>query len=163
MPCNGGHTYSPPDHTSCEEFEKKLIAEHDELTRLLCYLCGKLTGEGQFDGMPDQLVRWWEKHQKLDFRRVTKQMAAWLAVNGDTMPVTLANDFITKARRKHPLSDFHAKWLFKMAIVAVNQYRIKGCKRVKKVSLREKALRKLTVAERKALGLDTKLRKFKRK
>lgn len=157
MPCNGGHTYSPPDHTSCEEYEKKLVDENDELTRLLCYLCGRLTGEGQFKKMPAQLVGWWVKHQRLDFGRVSRQMDARLKKKSCSAQA-LANKFIVEAMKAHPLSDFHQIWLRKMAREAVNRYRINAFNRKQHSLMREKALGKLTPAERKVLGLKARKR-----
>lgn len=162
MPCNGGHTYSPPDHTSCEEYEKKLIEENDELTRLLCYLCGRLHGEGKFNKMPTQLVRWWMKHQKLDYTRVTKQMAARLKKK-PCNAAALAGMFITEAMKAHPLSDYHQLWLRAMAVKAVCRHRARSRVVKNKLSLRERALRKLSAAERNALGFCPKLRKRKRR
>jgi hypothetical protein len=153
MPCNGGHSYSPPDHTSCEEYEKALVDENDQLTRLLCYLCGRLTGDGLFKKMPKQLVAWWKKHQRLDYKRVAKQMDAWIRKHGDTTSTVLAGDFIKKAADAHPLSHFHAEWLFRMAKAAIaRRHKIKLASETKKQKL-ARALAKLSPADLKLLGL----------
>jgi hypothetical protein len=153
MPCNGGHSYSPPDHTSCEEYQKALVDENDELTRLLCFVCGWLTGQKLFKCMPAPLVKWWKAHQEEDRRRVTRQMDAWLKKEKKPNVNLLAGHFITAAERKHPLSNFHAQWLVIMAKAAVGRYQASLSIKERKQQELERALAKLTPDERKLLGI----------
>jgi hypothetical protein len=160
VPCNGGHTYSPPDHTSCEEYEKALVDENDQLTRLLCYLCGRLTGEDKFKNMPKQLTDWWKKHQRLDHKRVARQMDALLLKNkGVTNASVLSRTFIEKAEKAHPLSAYHAHWLFFMAKAAVARYAALDAKKKRAEAKLARALAKLTPKERELLGVKLKRRK----
>ncbi|MFA5572995.1 MAG: hypothetical protein WDA42_07785 [Candidatus Bathyarchaeia archaeon] len=124
--------------------------EIDSLTQMLCYACGNFIAFGL--SMPTELYNWWKIHEEADWERVTKAMQDYIS-NMSTTAVKkltvdkLANSFIKKAEAVHPVSDWHkGHWFPKIAANVLN-------KNLVEVELRERALAKLTEAERKALKL----------
>lgn len=79
MPCIGGPIGSCIDDSEVMALRDKLqksIHERDNLTRMLCELCGKLKEENSqhfwYDLASEELKAWWDKHQTWDQKR--KQM-----------------------------------------------------------------------------------------
>jgi FixJ family two-component response regulator len=71
----------------------------------------------------------------------------------------MADEFIEKATRKHPLSLFHANWLYDMADAAVARYRAAQARQARAKNKVTRALAKLTPTEQKLLGVHVKGRK----
>jgi hypothetical protein len=145
-----------------EDF-KKARKRLDRVTQLLCYLCGELREDGIFEKYAancEPLERWAKKHHAADEDRVYKKMLNSLrseavAKNGYSgmPPQALAAKFIQQAESVHPVSRWHRSWFLKMAKKACAERDRIVAKRKSKKDLAEKALAKLSIEERKALGI----------
>ena len=71
-------------------------------------------------------------------------------------PALAAEFFIQRAEREHPVSRFHKRWFYSMAKQLCLQRWLELEKYDRQGALREKALSKLTAAERAALGFSKK-------
>jgi hypothetical protein len=105
-----------------------------------------------------ELVSWFQEHHRADEDRIGLAMRDALretAVKrlqpvGEKDAVALADRFIVKAQAVHPVSKWHVNWFHFMARKAVSEYRGSDERRLKTA---ERALKKLSPKERKALGI----------
>jgi hypothetical protein len=127
--------------------ERYLQVRCDELTRMLCWLCGTLSGSNataDIIGTNENLATWWKDHQSSDTSRVIREM------NGEVgrfkNAQALAQHFVKMAEKVHPVSNFHKKWFKELANKVYEEHN-------ERRQLVEVALKKLTAKEKDALGL----------
>ena len=150
----------------CDDYEREptvlkrtydaMNKELDRVTQLLCYCCGTMLDQDKT--LPPALVEWFKAHHEADTRRVMKQMLDTLAKKKlplvtNSAEMDLAGMFMDAAKKVHPVSRWHEQWFFDMAHEAWKLYSKDQKKKEAKQDVVERALGKLTPAERKALGL----------
>jgi hypothetical protein len=152
MPCmdNGPRD----DHEQCSKTIKSQRRRLNEVTRLLCYLCGELEEDKILAKYTNpQLSTWRERHHEKDTIRVKTKMLEAIQRRPSHTIISLCDKFIEEAEAVHPVSRFHKKWFLIMARSAMEEAQKIWKEKESKVQLKKKALEKLTKEERKALGL----------
>ena len=120
MPCRSDNDecVSDSERKCYERRITKIKKELDQVTQLLCYVCGTMqdpdsTNHPNFceTGVlapPEQLVSWFNKHHAADEVRVSLAMAEEikkLASDGKLIVAAgIANKFINNAAAEHPVS-----------------------------------------------------------
>jgi len=111
----------------CHDAWMDRIAEQekiDELTRMLCWLCGTLEGDNEGDKIlvNPKLKKWWKEHKKSDTDRVRAEMRKIVKDNDRKrknkqvlIPADIAAEFIARAEAVHAVSDFHKTWFHQLA------------------------------------------------
>lgn len=158
MPCR----YDDYEPTVSKSAYEAMHRELDHVTQLLCYCCGTMQGKDADINwslpVPPELVEWFKKHHEADTKRVMKQMLDTLARKKlpfvtNSAEADLAGMFMDAAKKVHPVSKFHEQWFFDMSKQAWEIYSKARKQKETKQETVERALAKLTIAERKALGL----------
>lgn len=119
--------------------------EIDALTQNLCFLCGTITEKKLWKKFNNQRIKqWWKKHQEDDTRRVTAAIGVYVKQHPLTQAITIAKRFIADAERVHPVSNFHQKWFYDIAVKEKADY---WTKRKAKSGMKTQIHNKLTPAE----------------
>lgn len=148
--------------SECDHYEdeiKELKKRLDGVTQFLCYLCGELTEDKIIDKyLDDRLKDWWDRHQKFDTKRVKENISSELKKQGKARDADkLAWQMAKDAEIIHPVSRYHKKWFKKLALEIDSEMLKKEQKILEEQRLKAKnkasALKKLTKAEKEALGL----------
>jgi hypothetical protein len=69
------------------------------------------------------------------------------------VPEVVAQDFLKKATKVHPVSDFHREWFRRMAREVAESLQAVDREAKLEEQQKEAALRKLSAADKRALGL----------
>ena len=112
MPC-GDDGYSE----FCEKREK------EELIQNLCYLCANLLEDELLDKYASgRILEWHKAHMKSDERKVSLQIRYFYTKNISFIvhPQKVANHFIKLDEEKHPVSNWHKKWFYDLAVQVAN-------------------------------------------
>jgi hypothetical protein len=157
MPCRCDDY--PTDPTVPEVYYEKVRRELDRVTQFLCFMCGETEYAHYFGSksdqaidLPDRLQEWREKHQESDRIRVARQMKKDLGGKRKYKDsATMAEAYIKKAEKVHPVSRFHKAWFQKLAHAAFAIDDAIREKKKSKAELRRAALNKLTPEERELL------------
>jgi len=98
-------------------------AKIDTLTQDLCFLCGTLQDNGILGNASGRILEWWAKHKDSDERRVRMEMENYIKKSSLSLKdaTAIANYFIAKAEKVHPVSSFHKKWFLVLAEEAVQK------------------------------------------
>lgn len=152
MPCNGGHSYG-----DCIDSTRGLKKTIDELTRMLCYLCGFVTENNLMGKVGSETIsHWWSEHQKSDFDRVQSKMIEYCEKEirkGPLNAESIADVFINKALKVHDVSAFHKAWFLAVAKIAIHEVEEMQEFNKERKAIRRRALGKLSPEEKKSLGL----------
>lgn len=130
---------------------KELESRLDRITQFLCYMCG--TAASNKELMPKEIQKWWEEHFSRDTERVLREMQALVVQHKFEDPKKLADNFVKRAEKVHPVSDFHKVWFLELAKQTLEREKSKIEARQHQEKLKKSALAKLSAEERKALGL----------
>jgi hypothetical protein len=152
MPCQDSGPID--EHGQCNKVIKSQRRRLNEVTRLLCYLCGELVEDKLFAKYTNpQLSTWRERHHEKDTQRVKAKMLEAIQRKPSYTVFSLCDKFIEEAEAVHPVSRYHKKWFMIMARSAMEEAQKIWKEKETKVQLKKKALEKLTKEEKKALGL----------
>lgn len=112
MPCR--------DHESDWGNQDKINA----LTQNLCFVCGNIESINGWSKLGNtRIKKWWDEHREADEERVTKKMDKLIQENvAWRNPQRLASHFIKKAVGVHPVSEWHKKWFFNLAVDRLKLY-----------------------------------------
>lgn len=146
MPCR-----CDDDDVYASRERSRLLEKVDDLTQKLCWLCGTVCYRNVNNvlmmGNP-ALSKWWEEHQRQDKLRLEDEMRRE-AIKYESA-YAMAQAFIKRAEKEHPVSEFHKFW---MEQLATDVWGPETRKARKQKETREGALAKLTATERKLLGV----------
>jgi len=154
MPCQD----SWPEGTRAAE-ERDWRTRLDKVTRFLCWLCGELEEDQLLDKYIKgykELREWKDEHDNDDMERVFGEMrkVVWNGGCDLSNPEALAIRFLEKAVKVHPVSRFHRKWFLRLAHQVCLARRNELRAHDKRMSLKEKVLKRLSPEERDALGFS---------
>jgi len=125
MPCSS-QGYAEVISVATNEKDKKLLREMrkdlDRATQLLCYMIGEAKLNKQYNDLHTKVKEWSFKHDVNDHERV-KESVRWMIEN-DCMDSAflIANELLVRAKRVHPVSDYHAEWFYEMAKLGLSEY-----------------------------------------
>lgn len=123
----------------------------DELGQHLCFLCGELKEDNLLNQYASKaILKWWKEHQQEDAKRVSRKIRE--AYKKRTAE-QVANSLIKEAKKVHAVSRFHVKWFHSLAKKIYADMLAKEKLKTQKIALAKNAKKKLTLAERKALGI----------
>lgn len=147
MPCSDG--------LYLDNFAEERLKERiDELTQNLCFLCINLKEAGLLEtyGNP-RIIEWHNKHMELDEERVRYQIEEYYKQHKSLVnsPKRVADIFINRAEKVHPVSEWHKSWFFSLSLEISEKMKIEFEK--DKPNEIKVALNKLTKREKEILGL----------
>lgn len=148
MPCHDTWAEEDSRRRDLQELNNRI----DELSQNLCFLCGQAEYNGVFEDLAfnnDRLRKWWKNHQASDTRRVQKEMRQRKEMN----PQKLADSFIKKAKKVHPVSKFHMEWFLDLAEAEVERKKKEQEAKDREEALRQQALSRLSAEEKRVLGV----------
>ena len=154
MPCRDWES-----ETESERYANQQVSEIrerlDHCTQDLCFLCAQLIDDGVFTKYASpRIIAWQKRHHENDTYNIEREMQQH--INNYAATVTednIAKHFIDRAEAVHPVSSFHKRWFHEKAKEAYAKMSAKARKRVKRDELKQQAIKKLSPAERAALGL----------
>lgn len=128
-----------------EEREKVLKDKCDELTQMLCWLCGRFYGKADLIEENKKLDSWWKNHQIDDKNRIEKEMRN--AISNFSDPMNMAKAFIKKAEKVHMVSSFHKDMFYSIAISLFAEKEKAAREKKKKEDILDSIKKKLTPEE----------------
>ncbi len=143
MPCQSDYMMGSND-----DDDIKII---NELGQYLCFLCGELKHDKLLEKYANKaIIEWWKQHQREDTLRVSKKIRQKY---GDKTAKQTADKLIQDARKVHSISRFHIKWFHDLTAKIYDKMSAEKKKKEQQIILAKKAKKKLTLEERKALGI----------
>ena len=121
MPCSdGGQSYQVQyvtkykDTAETKRRVQVLKDRLDEVTQYLCFMVGESKLKGDFEGLPDKILKWSEEHDGIDVKRINDSIKI-LIRGGEKSPFIIAKKLYDKASAVHPISEYHADLFYSMA------------------------------------------------
>ena len=152
MPCgdsNYGTSASGRSH-NCNCDDTELRKRIDELTRHLCFLCGQLEERESIEYIANDVIKhWWKDHQNADNVRVRRSISSYYKRHPGIPAERVADIFIEKAERIHPVSDFHKQWFLEISQEYYDKSMDKLCEDEDTKKLVEAAIEKIDASPKK--------------
>jgi hypothetical protein len=96
------------------EADPEIKARLDRATQYLCFMIGESKLAGTYKDLPTKIRKWSMEHDESDTKRV-KTTIRNMIKRGAKSPFIIANRLVEKAKKVHPVSDYHADWFYDMA------------------------------------------------
>ena len=148
MPCMD----SFGDSCSCtgEPFKSRC----DELARMLCFLLGELKFDNLIDVyIDDAISEWWDLHCEADTKRVSGVINEMYSDKPSLKPAEVSRELINEAFKVHSVSRYHIDWFLELADKIKKEIKVREDAISKEKEIKKKALSRLTLKEKKLLGL----------